>query len=459
MKSFDLGKDSSFGLVLRLAIPAMLGQLVNVLYGIVDRIFIGQIDNIGSLALAGVGVCAPVTTLLTSFSYLIGVGGAPLLSMSLGANDKDKAKKILNNSFLAMLVLSVLVTIITLILLNPLLSLFGATEANFIYAKEYLFIYLIGAPFAIMALGLNQFINCQGFTSVGMKSMIIGAVLNIILDPIFIFVFKMNVSGAAVATVISQFVSFLYTLGFLLSKKTNVKIGFGSYSFKLILKITLMGLSPFIILATDSIVNICLNGAIKRYSDDPDLYLVVATITTSFFQLVTMPLLGISGGTQAALSYNYGAANLERVKECEKKIVMLALIFTTSFFILSFFISKPFCYLFTDDINTINIVRKTTTIFMIGIIPLSFQYCFVDGLTALALPRAAALGSLFRKGLIILSTFIYPIFMGVEGCFYAESISDIIASIFSSVLFLIIFPKVLKRKETSLFHYGDRTVS
>lgn len=446
MKSIDLGNDSINKTIFKLAIPAMLGQLVNVLYGIVDRMYIGNISEIGDLALGGVGVSVPITTLLTSFSYLIGVGGAPLLAMNLGAKKEDEAKKILSNGFLAMLVLSILIPLITLCALDPLLLAFGATTDNLIYAHEYMFIYLFGAPFAIMALGLNQFIICQGNSMSGMKTMLIGAIINIILDPIFIFVFKLDVKGAAIATVIAQFASFLYTLVVLL-KKTQIRINFGNYDFKLITRIMVMGLSPFIILATDSVVNICLNSALKNNAGlDANMYLTVSTITTSFFQLITMPLMGISSGTQAFISYNYGASNRDRVMHGERNILIFAIIFCACCFLLSVLISKPFIKIFTNDEEITKATISSIQIFMYGIIPLAFQYCFVDCLTALAKPKAAAFCSLFRKTLIIASTFLFPLFMGVIGCFYAEMISDIISSTVTTIFFIIAFPKIMHRR-------------
>lgn len=442
----NLGSDSINKTIFKLAIPAMLGQLVNVLYGIVDRMYIGNIKEIGDIALAGVGVSVPITTLLTSFSYLIGVGGAPLLAMSLGAKKEQEAKKILANGFLAMLVLSIIVPLITLLALDPLLLAFGATNENLVYAHEYMFIYLLGAPFAIMALGLNQFIICQGNSMSGMKTMLIGAIINIILDPIFIFVFKLNVAGAAIATVIAQVASFLYTL-FILLKKTQVKINFGNYDLKLIGRITVMGLSPFIILATDSVVNICLNSALKNYAGtDANMYLTISTITTSFFQLITMPLMGISSGTQAFISYNYGANNYDRVMRGERNILIFAIIFCAVCFGLSFLITKPFIKIFTSDADITMHTTRSIRIFMYGIIPLAFQYCFVDCLTALAKPKAAAFCSLFRKILIISTTFIIPLMLGVMGCFYAEMISDIISSTVTAIFFIIAFPRILHRK-------------
>ena len=445
MKSIDLGNDKINKTICKLAIPAMLGQLVNVLYGIVDRMYIGNIAEIGDIALGGVGVSVPITTLLTSFSYLIGVGGAPLLAMNLGAKREKEANKILANGFLAMLVISIIIPVITLCVLDPLLSAFGATNENLIYAHEYMFIYLLGAPFAIMALGLNQFIICQGNSMSGMKTMLIGAIVNIILDPLFIFTFNLNVAGAAIATVIAQFASFIYTLIVLL-KKTQIRINFGNYDLKLIGRIMIMGLSPFIILATDSIVNICLNASLKLAAGlEANVYLTVSTITTSFFQLITMPLLGISSGTQSFISFNYGANKSDRLMHGERNILFFAIIFCTISFGLSFLIAKPFIRIFTSDEYILNITIESIRIFMYGIIPLAFQYCFVDCLTALAKPKAAAFCSLFRKCLIIATTFLLPLCLGVIGCFYAEMISDIISSVVTTIFFIIVFPKIIHR--------------
>ncbi len=229
----DLGKDNITALVFRLAIPSMLASFVNVLYSIVDRMFIGNISEIGSVALAGVGVCGPIVTLISSFAYLAGAGGAPLLAMRLGEKDKNGAEKILSNCFLMLLVISVVLTIFFLTFKRPLLMAFGASESTFLYADKYLTIYTIGTVFAILSVGLNQFIACQGFSTVAMTSVLIGAVLNIILDPIFIFTFGLGVSGAAIATVIAQFASCIFVVMFLFGQRALVRIIFGGYSWKL----------------------------------------------------------------------------------------------------------------------------------------------------------------------------------------------------------------------------------
>lgn len=445
MKALNLAQDKEYKIVLRLALPAMLAQLINVLYSIVDRLYISSIDQ-GAYALAGIGIVAPICTLITSFSYWIGVGGAPFMSRSLGEKNQNKAEAILANSFLALVVVSLLIPLFVLLLYPILLPSFGASENTYDFARDYLLIYLLGAPFAILSLGLNQFIISLGYSTKGMMTMLIGAVINIILDPILIFSCHMGVMGAALATTLSQVCSFLFTIFVLFSKNSQVRITFKGYSFKILRSILLLGLSPFVIAATDSIVCIVLNTSIKLYAlEAVDEYIMVATITNSFFQLITMPLLGISGGTGAILSFNYGARNMRRVKNGERFILGLALIFTSLSFLLSFFIVNPFLSLFTQDATIASLTRETIRIFMYGIIVLSFQYCFVDGLTALGKAKEAVILSLIRKSLIIGLTLILPLWLQVNGCFYAELVSDVVSSIITLLAFTILFRRMLQK--------------
>lgn len=450
MSSSSISSGRIWPIVLKLALPAMFAQFINVLYSIVDRIYIAKMPVVGDFALAGVGIVAPICTLITSFSYLIGLGGAPLMAMSLGENNNDNAKKILSNSFLALLILGIIIPLIILLSYEPLLYLFGASDNTFQFAKDYLLIYLIGAPFALMSLGLNQFIISQGYSTKGMLTMLIGAIVNIILDPIFIFSLNMGVKGAALATTISQIISFIYVFIILISKYSNVKIGFKGYSLKIIGRVSRLGFSPFLIGMTDSLISIVLNISIKLYSkENVDTYITVATLTNTFFQMFSMPLLGISSGTGSILSFNFGARNVTRVKKSEFTILKLALIFTTMATILSFVISKPFLKIFTDDVIITNETLKMIRIFMSGFIILSFQYCFVDGLTALGKAKYAVTLSLIRKISMILLTLLLPLLLGINGCFYAELISDISASIITLIVFLSVFNKILNTRKNS----------
>ena len=349
--SADLGKDPVSSLVLRLAIPAMIAQFVNVLYSIIDRMYIGHIPGTGALALAGVGVCGPIVTLLSSFGTLVGLGGSILLGIRMGEGNLPKARQILSNSFLMLCGFSVILTTGFLFMKDHLLIWFGASEITFPYADTYMTIYTAGTFFALMAAGLNYFINCQGFPVAGMMTVLIGAVSNIILDPVFIFLFHMDVAGAAIATVISQMASCAFALLFLFSKKVHVRISFGNYSRKLMLNILYLGMSPFLILATDSILLIVMNTVLQKYGgpEQGDMLITCATIVQSYMLLITSPMIGISGGTQAIISYNYGARQTQRVKKTVRTNLKLMLLFTTFMFILSRFIPGTFVRLFTSS--------------------------------------------------------------------------------------------------------------
>ena len=314
----DLGKDRIPILVLKLAIPSMIAQFVTVLYSIIDRMFIGNIKEIGDAALAGVGVCGPIVTLLTSFGTLIGLGGSILMSMRMGAGRKKQAESILAHSFAMLVLFSAVLTILFLVSKKYLLNWFGASPVTFPYADAYLTIYTAGTFFALMAIGLNYFITCQGFPAVGMLTVLIGAVTNIILDPVFIFLLDMKVAGAAIATVIAQFASCAFALCFLIGKKVPIRITIlkkQSFSPVIVQKILTLGISPLLILATDSVIIIVLNSVLQKFGgpSEGDILITCATIVQSFMMLITGPMLGISSGTQAILSYYYGAMVMKRV--------------------------------------------------------------------------------------------------------------------------------------------------
>ena len=445
----DLGKDNITALVFRLAIPSMLASFVNVLYSIVDRMFIGNISGVGSVALAGVGVCGPIITLISSFAYLAGAGGAPLLAMRLGENDKKGAEKILSNCFLMLLVLSAVLTAFFLTFKRPLLMAFGASENTFLYANEYLTIYTIGTVFAILSVGLNQFIACQGFSTVAMTSVLIGAVMNIILDPIFIFMLDLGVSGAAIATVIAQFASCIFVVLFLLGQRVHIRITFGGYSWRIMKRAMYFGFCPFIIMATEGVIIIVLNGVLQKYGGPGmgDMLVACATIVQSYMFICTMPLGGITLGTQPILSFNYGAKNIERIKKCFRVVLMLALSFTTIMFVLSQVIPKYFVLIFTNDPQLIEMSVNNIRVFTFGVIILALQYVFVDGLTALGVAKVAISLSLFRKGSFVLLTLIFPMFFGATSTFYAEPTVDIVAGITSTIVFMLLINKLLKKRE------------
>lgn len=444
----DLGRDDIKKLVLRLAVPSMLAQLVNVLYSIVDRMFIGNIPEIGGIALAGAGVCGPIVTLISSFAFLVGIGGAPLLAMRLGEDNQDGAEKILANCFMMLLVLSALLTGFFLAFRQPMLMLFGASEKTFPYANIYLTIYILGTTFSILATGLNQFITCQGFSTTAMTTVLIGAFLNIVLDPIFIFGFKMGVAGAALATIISQAASCLFVVKFLRGLQARVRITFGGYSWKIAKRVITFGLSPFIIIATDSILIIALNMVLQRYGGElgGDMMIACVTIVQSYMQMITMPLGGLTSGTQPILSFNYGAKNIDRIKSGIKEIVKMAVIFCTTMFAVSQLIPKLFVRIFTSDPAYIELSAWGIRVFTMGVIILALQYTFVDCFTALGISKVAVSLSLFRKTTFLVMTILLPAIFGATAAFFAEPVADIFCGLVSTTVFLLTINKVLKRR-------------
>ena len=442
----DLGRDK----VWLLAVPSMIAQFVTVLYSIIDRMFIGNIPKIGDLALAGVGICGPIVTLLTSFGTLIGLGGSILMSMRLGAGRKKQAQSILAHSFAMLVVFSAVLTLLFLLTKKYLLLWFGASAATFVYADTYLTI-TAGTFFALMAIGLNYFITCQGFPGVGMTTVLIGAVTNIILDPVFIFGLHMDVAGAAIATVIAQFASCAFAFCFLIGKKVPIKITRlrkPAWSPMIVKRILVLGVSPFLILATDSVIIIVLNAMLQKYGGpgEGDVLITCATIVQSYMMLITGPMLGISSGTQAILSYNYGAKAVDRVKKAEKYILLLCLCFTTVMFILSRIVPVYFIRIFTDEPSLVSLSTWGIHVFTLLIIPLSFQYVFVDGFTALGLSRTALFLSMFRKGDYMLFTIFLPIFFGARSAFYAQPIADGIASVMATAAFFLFFRRHLEKR-------------
>lgn len=440
----NLGTDDIRSLVVKLAIPAMLAQFVNVLYSVVDRIYIGNIAEIGENALAGVGICGPVVTMISAFAAWVGIGGAPLMSIKMGAGNIKEARRILANALLLLTGMAVLLTIFAYLFKTPLLFTFGATETIFPYADKYMTVYLAGTVFCVLSLGLNQYIISQGFSGLGMCSVIIGAAFNIILDPIFIFGLHMGVAGAALATVLSQAASCIFTIYILSCGKTPVRLSFQGCDLHICLKILAVGTSPFLIILFDNILIILQNVMIKEYGGvHADTLLTCNTIVQSFMLMVTMPLGGITGGTQSILGFNYGAGNGKRIKAAEKQIIKTGLVFCTIMFILAQSASKYFVLLFTKDAAYIEMSVRFIRIYTLAIIPLALQYSMVDALTGMSIPQAALPLSFIRKAIYIALVALFAMKLGAEYIFWAEPISDVIASIVTSVTFLTLLPKIL----------------
>lgn len=441
----DLGKDKVSRLVWRIAIPSMLGQFVSVLYSIVDRMYIGNIPQVGDVALAGVGVCGPVVTLVGSVAFLVGVGGAPLVSIRMGEGNLKEAKRVLANCFLMLCVFSALLIAVILPLREPMLRLFGASDATYPYAEAYFTAYLCGTLFALAATGLNQFVICQGFAKIGMASVMLGAALNIVLDPLFIFVFDMGVRGAAIATVISQAASAAYVVLFLFGKRVMVPITFGGYDLRIMGRVLVMGFTPFLIIAIDNVMIIAMNAILQRTGGpEGDMLVTCNTIVQSFMLVVTMPLGGISGGTQGILGYNYGARQVERVRQAQKYIVGLCVGYTAILFVLARIAGPLFVRLFTQDPQLAGEAFDAIKICTLAIIPLGVQYELVDGFTGIGQVRLSLPLSFWRKLVYFVAIFLLPAAFGARAAFYAEPLSDILGPLVTVVVYFLCMGKILK---------------
>ena len=446
----DLGRDRLFPLVCRLAIPTMLAQLVSVLYSIVDRIYIGNIDEIGSLALAGVGVCGPIVTLLSSFASLVGLGGAPILAMRLGEGRRDEAERVASNGFLMLLVLAGMLTAVFLLLKNRLLMWFGASADTFEYANTYLTIYTSGTVFALLATGLNSYLIAQGYSGLGMFTVVLGAVLNIVLDPVFIFLLHMDVAGAAIATVISQIASCAAVIYCLRRKKAGVRLKWGGFSPALMRRIAAFGLPTFIIMSSDSVILIMLNSVLQRYGGpgEGDVLVTCATIVQSWFLLISLPMGGITTGSQPVVSFNYGAGRTQRIRRAILYIGALCVVFCALMTLAAHTsAARLFVRLFTQDAEIAARSVDYIQVFTLMIIPLAVQYTLVDESTALGRVKFAMGCSLFRKSVFVAGIFALPALFGAEQTFYCEPLADGVAACVTSCLFAWYFPRVLRERE------------
>lgn len=443
----DLGKDKISRLVWRIAIPSMLGQFVSVLYSIVDRMYIGNIPEVGDIALAGVGVCGPVVTLVGSVAFLVGVGGAPLVSIRMGEGNLREAKRVLANCFLMLCVFAAVLIAVILPLRELMLRLFGASDATYPYAEAYFTAYLCGTFFALAATGLNQFVICQGFAKVGMISVVLGAALNIILDPVFIFVLNMGVRGAAIATVISQAASAAYVVLFLFGKRVMVPITFGGYDFRIMGRVLVMGFTPFLIVAIDNVMIIAMNAILQRSGGaEGDMLVTCNTIVQSFMLVVTMPLGGISGGTQGILGYNYGARQVDRVRQAQKYIVGLCVGYTAILFVLARVAGPLFVGLFTQEPTLAEEAFRAIKICTLAIIPLGVQYELVDGFTGMGQVRVSLPLSFWRKLVYFVAIFLLPAIFGARAAFYAEPLSDVLGPLVTVVVYFLSIGKILQER-------------
>lgn len=431
MKKIDFSKGPVWKCIVAQAVPLTIAQLVQLLYNVVDRIYLGHMGDGSSMELTGVGLTFPVITLILAFTALFGMGGVPLFSMERGAGNEEKAGKIIGNSFGLLLVSSVILMVIGYLFCKPILFAFGASEESFVYAKEYLDIYLLGTVFSMLTTGMNGYINAQGFPKIGMFSIVIGAVANIILDPLFIFVMDMGVSGAALATIISQALSAVWVLSFLVGKKAVIPLRIENIKIRkdITKDICRLGAANFIMQGTNCLVQVACNSTLQSYGGD--LYVGVMTVANSVREMFMLPISGIVNGAQPVISFNYGAKAYERAKAGIQFNTKIGSAYTMLAWVLIVLFPKFWFGIFSDDLTMMDAGISALKIYFFGFVFMAFQFAGQSAFQALGDAKHAIFFSLFRKVIIVVPlTLLLPMAgLGVEGVFLAEPISNVIGGL------------------------------
>ena len=439
-----MGTEKIPSLMIRMAIPSIIAQVINILYNIVDRIYIGHISGVGAAALTGVGLTFPIITLISAFSAFVGSGGAPLASIWMGKNDKKHAEKILGTGVFMLLCFSLILMAVFLIFQRPLLYAFGASDATIGYAMEYLTIYLIGTVFVEIALGLNPFIIAQGRSGTAMMSIVIGAVINIVLDPIFIFGFHMGVKGAAIATVISQAVSAAWNVKALMDKKAVLKIVPACIrpDLRVIGQIFSLGISPFIMRSTESLISIVLNHQLQKFGGD--LYVGSLTIMQSVMQLFSAPLSGYTQGVQPIVSYNFGAGKFDRVRTTYRYMIFGSFLISFVTAASAMIFPEFYAMMFTNEGDLVALTGKVMPVFMAGMLIFGLQNGIQPTFLGLGQAKISLFIALLRKVILLVPlALIFPNFFGVMGVYYAEPVADMTSAVIASILFLCNIRKIL----------------
>lgn len=442
----DFSKGSVWGNIIAQAVPLTIAQLVQLLYNIVDRMYIGHMEGSSSLALTGIGLTFPIVMLVMAFTNLFGQGGAPLCSIARGAGDKERAENIMGNSFTMLLMAGMAITMVGYVCKRPILYAFGASDVTYVYAEQYLNIYLAGTMFLMISVGMNHYINSQGFPKIGMLSVIIGAVVNIILDPIMIFGMDLGIRGAALATVISQFVSAVWVMKFLLGKKTLLKLSLKSMKLrpKLDKEIMGLGLTGFILQGTNGLVHVVCNATLSVYGGD--LYVGINTVLGSVRDIFQLPIQGITAGCQPVLGFNYGAKEYGRVKEGIRFTALVGSFYTVVAWILIFLFPEFFIRIFNNDPELIRYGVTALHIYFFGFFMMAFQFCGQSVFTGLGKAKQAVFFSIFRKVIIVVPlTILLPQMgeLGVHGVFLAEPISNAIGGLACfTTMYLTVYRKL-----------------
>lgn len=446
-----LGTQPIGRLLLKLALPTVAAQLINMLYNIVDRMYIGHIKDIGALALTGVGVCMPLIMIISAFAALVGNGGAPRASIYMGKKDTDTAQKILGNCFSLQIILSIILTIILLIGNKTFLLAFGASENTISYAVNYMNIYAIGTIFVQLTLGMNAFITAQGFAKTGMLSVLIGAVANIVLDPVFIFGMNMGVRGAALATIISQTLSCIWVLSFLFGKKTFLKIKPENLRLhaKIILPCVALGSSLFIMQASESIISVCFNSSLLKYGGD--IAVGAMTILTSVMQFAMLPLQGLGQGAQPIMSYNYGAKNNDRVRKTFRLLLKVSFGYSIVLWAIVMLLPQMFAMMFTSDNALLSFTSQALRIYMASMFMFGIQIACQMAFNALGKAKDSIIVAVMRKFILLIPLiYIMPaIFKAnqTNAVYMAEPVADFIAVCFTTILFAFEFKKAMKENK------------
>jgi len=452
----DMGTGSVGKWMVQLAVPALVGQVVNLLYNVVDRIYIGHIPEIGGNALTGVGLFTPILMLITAFAMLAGSGGAPRAAIAMGKGDKDTAEKIVGNCFTVLMILAVVLTGVFYFAAPTLLDWFGGSENTLPYAVTYARIYVLGSIFVLTVMGMNPFITTQGFAKFSMLTTVIGAVINIVLDPIFIFALDMGVAGAATATVISQTVSALWILRFLTGKKTILKLRFPNMKLvgSVIGPCLGLGISTFVMVSTESILSISFTSSLSRFGGD--IAVGAMTVLTSINQLVSMPLSGLCQGGQPLISFNYGAKKYDRVKKAFLYQFIACISYTIIFWLCLMCFPKVFAGIFTSDAALVDYTAWAIRIFLACAFSVGFQMSCQQAFVALGQAKVSLFMACLRKLILLIPLiFILPLFFQTGpdkafAVFLAEPISDIIAAAVTTITFFIFFHKMMKKGKESL---------
>lgn len=449
-KKVDFANDRVVRNIVSMMVPMLVAQLLNLLYNIVDRIYIGNIPGEGGIALGGIGLCFPIITIITAFANLFGLGGAPLFAIERGKGNQKNAQSIMCHAFVMLIATGILLTAAGMIFHKPILYLFGASDATYPYAGQYMMIYLIGTLFVMISLGMNPYINNQGFAQVGMLTTVLGSVLNFILDPVFIYVLKLGVRGAAIATVISQGVSAIWVLRFLTGRQAEYTLKFKEFKwrFSCVKNIVSLGIASFIMSCTNSFVQIACNSMLSHYGGD--MYISIMTIINSIRQIVQTPVDAVCDGSSPVISYNYGAAKYKNVRRAIWFMTAAGLVYSVVIWVFVMVFPKIFVCMFNSDETLVANAVAAMHIYFSGFFMMTFQFAGQSVFKSLNKAKQAVFFSMLRKVIIVVPlTFILPRFLGVDGVFWAEPVSNYIGSTICFVTMLVTVYPTLKTKDTN----------